>query len=112
MARFITGKDGRKINVEKGNIVFTDISGNESQANPESIVTQTIIGDPEKISKSEFEAFLKKHNLVTENIEKEVNQFRARQVDPDKFKKDSFRTFETPELPPGVKRVGGNLLRS
>lgn len=112
MARFITGSDGRKIRIKEGNIVFQNIEGEESQANPDSIVTQTIIGDPDKISKSEFEAFLKKHNLVTKKLEKEDNQFRSRQVDPEKFQKDSFRTFETPDLPPGVKRVGGNLLRS
>lgn len=112
MPQFITTKAGRKVNVEKGNLVFKDISGQEHQADPTSIVTQTITGDPDKISKPEFEAFLKKHNLLTEKIEKEENQFRARQVDPDKFKDESFRTFQTPELPPGVNRVGGRLLRS
>jgi len=112
LARFITTKDGRKINVEKGNIVFTDIVGEESQADPESIVTQTIIGDPDKISKTEFRAFLAKHNLITKKLVKEGNQFRARQVDKEKFRKPTFRTFTTPELPPGVQRVGGRLLRS
>lgn len=112
MARFITTQSGRKVNVEKGNLVFQDISGQDHQADPESIVTQTITGDPDKISKLEFEAFLKKHNLVTEKIVKEKNQFKARQVNPDKFKDESFRTFQTPELPPGVNRVGGRLLRS
>ena len=112
MVRFITRKDGKKINVDKGKILFTNIEGRESQADPDSIVTQTIIGDPTKISKSEFQAFLKKHNLVTKKIEKEGNLFRARQVDPKKFVPNSFRTFTTSDLPPGVKRVGGNLLRS
>ena len=112
MVRFITTKSGRKVNVDKGNLVFDDITGQEHQADPESIVTQTITGDPDRISKSEFQAFLTKHNLVTEKITKEGDQFRARQVDPDKFKESSFRTFTTPELPPGVQRVGGRLLRS
>ena len=68
---------------------------------------QTLIFDKDVFKTvGSAKAWLKKHGFTSHKVDENENSFRFRQIDPGKFKKDSFRTIE---LKKGVKAVIGKL---
>lgn len=96
------------IGKSKGKIAYKDILGRTHHAKPNSLVTQTILFNKDKFSKSQAIAWLKDHGHAT-FIDEKKNVYRARQVSPSKFRDEPMSTFHPEYLPTGIQFVGGKL---
>lgn len=84
-------RKARWANVNKNRLIrYRDIHGEIHEARPSSMVLQTVLFDNDVFDRRETISWLKDHKMIHE-LDIKPNMYRARQVNPNLFKKKSFR---------------------
>lgn len=78
--------------------------GKHARSNPRPTAIQTLLFDRSAFQPSQAKAWAKKHGYRSTGLDVTENYTRIRQVDPDRFQRDSFRTID---LTDGVRAVVG-----
>jgi HK97 family phage prohead protease len=78
----------------------------EKQEDSDSTTIQTLIFDKEMFTVEQAKQWADEHDFKSDSVDETEDSIRLRQIDPDEFYEDSFRTIEIDD---GIKAVIGKL---